>query len=209
MLVLFMVPIPNKNKVSRMKILDLGCGTGNWLKRCSGSLHGIDVSSEAIEAAKMVLPHARFVVGSAESLPYDDAVFDKIISNVAIPYMDIRRVFGEAARVLKDDGEIEFTYHPAGQVFRYLLRSARHPKAFIFNAYALLNGLLFHFTGRVVPFINGRIESFQTVRGLRIALASSGFEVVSRKSGRGGKPGTAPKITARKVRASSERMVLA
>jgi hypothetical protein len=39
----------------------------------------------------------------------------------------------------------------------------------------MLNGLWFHSTGKIVPFVNKRTESFQTERGMRIALRSAGF----------------------------------
>jgi hypothetical protein len=39
----------------------------------------------------------------------------------------------------------------------------------------LANGALFHFTGSTVRFVNRRTESFQTERGMRIALQHAGF----------------------------------
>lgn len=66
------------------KILDVGCGKGFQLyeltQLCPGvEVHGIDVSSYAIEKSKdEVKDHLK--VGSAAALPYDDDEFDFVFS---------------------------------------------------------------------------------------------------------------------------------
>lgn len=66
------------------KILDVGCGKGFQLyeltQLCPGvEVHGIDVSSYAIENSKEeVKDHLK--VGSAAALPYDDGEFDFVFS---------------------------------------------------------------------------------------------------------------------------------
>jgi hypothetical protein len=61
------------------------------------------------------------------------------------------------------------------------------PKAMptMFRLYVIANGLVFHFTGRVVGFLRGRTESFQTQRGMRIALTRAQFIDFSFRSGTG------------------------
>jgi hypothetical protein len=39
----------------------------------------------------------------------------------------------------------------------------------------MANGLWFHSTGRTIRFLHGRTESFQTERGMKIALLRAGF----------------------------------
>jgi hypothetical protein len=39
----------------------------------------------------------------------------------------------------------------------------------------IANGVLFHCTGRTLRFITGKTESFQTERGMRVALLRAGF----------------------------------
>jgi hypothetical protein len=39
----------------------------------------------------------------------------------------------------------------------------------------MANGVFFHYTGRTLKLHNGRTESFQTERGMRLALTRSGF----------------------------------
>lgn len=66
------------------KILDVGCGKGFQLyeltQLCPGvEVHGIDVSSYAIENSKEEVKD-RLKVGSAAALPYDDGEFDFVFS---------------------------------------------------------------------------------------------------------------------------------
>lgn len=66
------------------KILDVGCGKGFQLyeltQLCPGvEVHGIDVSSYAIENSKEEVKN-RLKVGSAAALPYDDGEFDFVFS---------------------------------------------------------------------------------------------------------------------------------
>jgi SAM-dependent methyltransferase len=66
------------------KILDVGCGKGFQLyeltQLCPGvEVHGIDISSYAIENAKEEIKD-RLQVGSATSLPYKDSEFDFVFS---------------------------------------------------------------------------------------------------------------------------------
>lgn len=66
------------------KILDVGCGKGFQLyeltQLCPGvEVHGIDVSSYAIENSKEEVKD-RLKVGSATSLPYQDGEFDFVFS---------------------------------------------------------------------------------------------------------------------------------
>jgi SAM-dependent methyltransferase len=174
-----------------MKVLDLGCGNAATLKKRSAEfagydLYGVDIDAVALNAAAQAMPEAHFERAPAENLPFPDGMFDSVISGVAIPYMDIPRAFLEVARVSTDSARFEFTYHPLQLVWRYFVASVIRgtPKAAIFYAYALLNGVLFFATGRVFPFFYyGRFESFQTVRGLRIALKRAGFVIVRTRGG--------------------------
>ena len=66
------------------KILDVGCGKGfllfDFTKVVSGlDIHGIDVSSYAIENAKDEVKE-RLQVGNANSLPFPDNHFDLVFS---------------------------------------------------------------------------------------------------------------------------------
>ena len=63
------------------KILDVACGSGEWLKICelSGlSVSGVDLSEKAIDICKENMPLGFFYSQSAEHLPFEDNSFDVI-----------------------------------------------------------------------------------------------------------------------------------
>jgi hypothetical protein len=93
--------------------------------------------------------------------------------------MEIPLVLGEIARVLTPGGSLWLSLHSFRMVRRHLVRSLLHldVRDTIYRVYVVLNGLLFHFSGRVFrfPLKRERCESFQTRRGMRIALRRAGF----------------------------------
>jgi tRNA (uracil-5-)-methyltransferase TRM9 len=100
----------------REKVLDLGCGNGRWykiFKEKKVDYFGIDNSEKLIEIAKENFPEAKFFVGDALNLPFQDDFFDKVYSIALlhhIPSEDFRiRVLKEAKRVLKPGGILILT----------------------------------------------------------------------------------------------------
>lgn len=93
-------------------VLELGCGTGNdaaRLAREGYALTAIDLSTEAIEQARAKFHSGiDFLVADiSQPLPFPDASFDAVMSNVALhmfPDDVTRSVFGEIARVVRPDG---------------------------------------------------------------------------------------------------------
>lgn len=98
------------------KILDVGCGNGRLL----GSLKdknvqyvGIDSSDKLIYHAKKTFPKypsATFLTADALELPFEDSVFDFVVSVAVlhhIPSVELRRkAISEIHRVLKNGGEV-------------------------------------------------------------------------------------------------------
>lgn len=63
------------------RVLDIACGLGEWLKVCNESgaqVHGIDLSSKAIEFCQKTIPDGEFYAQAAESLPFADKHFDYV-----------------------------------------------------------------------------------------------------------------------------------
>ena len=96
-------------------MLDIGCGGGATLKRLlkhsdGATAHGIDISAEAVAKAKKVnartLDKQVFVIqGSAEKLPYPDAMFDLITAVETVYFWpDLPSCLQEVYRVLKPGG---------------------------------------------------------------------------------------------------------
>lgn len=97
-----------------LRVLDLACGTGNWLDvqmRSHGvggaEWHGLDASKEMLGIARAKVPGAQLVEGRAERLPYHSGHFDFIAVNFAFHHFaDKEAALDEMVRVLVAGGSI-------------------------------------------------------------------------------------------------------
>ena len=95
-------------------ILDVGCGTGDMLRRFSGEraarLVGLDQSEGMLAKARELSAEEdkiAYLAGSAESLPFDDAEFDIVTSCIAFHHFpDPDTAVSEMYRVLKPGGRL-------------------------------------------------------------------------------------------------------
>jgi SAM-dependent methyltransferase len=100
------------SEIGAHRVLDIGCGHGGLarnLVQAGYDLTGIDPASEAVDAARLAVPEARFEVGGAEQLPYaagsfDACIFLNALHHVPLPLM--RGALLEALRVLRPAGEV-------------------------------------------------------------------------------------------------------
>lgn len=92
------------------RYLDVGCGTGNSyageLVRAGGSYAGVDVSGQAVEAARTAGLDAR-VIDDAAELPFEDASFDvvlciEVLEHLFAPQQTVREIH----RVLRPGGRL-------------------------------------------------------------------------------------------------------
>ncbi|MCL4330508.1 MAG: class I SAM-dependent methyltransferase [Candidatus Thermoplasmatota archaeon] len=104
-------------------ILDCGSGTGKLAiqlrKRCEGcTLTCLDITERMFRKEKV--PGARFVVASAEKLPFEDASMDFVTSAFLTRNLaSVRNYFSEVSRVLKRGGRFINLdiYEPKGGFF--------------------------------------------------------------------------------------------
>jgi ubiquinone/menaquinone biosynthesis C-methylase UbiE len=93
-----------------VRMLEVGCGTGHWLSLLSArgvSVAGIDASAEMLARAKDKLPGVELVVGRAETLPWQDATFDRVMAvNALHHFVDGQGFVREARRVLRTGGRV-------------------------------------------------------------------------------------------------------
>ena len=163
-----------------MRVLDLGCGPGEdltpWGITPADEVTGLDIDEGSLAVARMRFPNRIYLNGSGEQLPFQNHSFDRVISAVALPYMNIQRALAEIRRILVPGGSLSLSLHLPSFTLGELRRHALpRPIPTIFRLYVMTNGLWFHLTGRTVGFLNRRTESFQTERGMRIALNRAGF----------------------------------
>jgi len=109
----FLVPL---REAGVRTVLELGCGTGNDAARLAEegySVTAIDLSGEAIGQARARFGAvARFMVADmTRPLPFPDAGFDAVMSNVAMhmfPDGVTRAVFAEVGRLVRPRGMFAF-----------------------------------------------------------------------------------------------------
>lgn len=97
------------------KVLDLGCGAGRhtyFMSKENLDVYGIDISSDGVEYTKRILEqdnlNGNIKVGSVDNIPFDDELFDGIISYGVLYYCttdEIKKSIKEIHRVLKNGGK--------------------------------------------------------------------------------------------------------
>ncbi|MCB0700711.1 MAG: methyltransferase domain-containing protein [Chitinophagales bacterium] len=107
------------------KYLDIGCGTGNYLKALSDKgldIIGVDPSDTMLKEAKEKNPNTTLIQGKAENLPFDDANFDGGMGIFTLHHWnDIQQGINEIYRVLKPGGQFVFFSFTAKQMYGYWL----------------------------------------------------------------------------------------
>lgn len=143
------------------RVLDVSCRTGclareAWRKVTPGGhVVGVDANAAMITVASKITPEIEWKVAAPESLPFDDASFDAVVSQFGLAYFK-DRVEGlrEMQRVLKPGG------HMAIAAWEELDNVP---------AYVILIALLQHLVGRRaadvlrIPFSLGNVEDLRRV----------------------------------------------
>lgn len=106
------------------RILDVACGTGEWLAAASersAKVSGVDIASRAVSLARRRLPQGIFAEAVAEALPYADDCFDLVSCLGALEHFpDKPGALREMCRVLDKDGRALILVPNAGFLTRRL-----------------------------------------------------------------------------------------
>lgn len=101
---------------SRVTVLDVGCGTGNYLTRQIAAFPGknvrwlgLDPSPGMLSYAREKAPSAELAEGRAESLPFEDGSVDYVVSTFAFHHFEDKpKALDELCRVLAPGGMLRF-----------------------------------------------------------------------------------------------------
>ena len=89
-------------------VLDVACGTGILSREArklvggSGTVVGVDINEGMLAVARSKSPDIEWRQGQAESLPFEDAVFDHVVSQFGLMFFQDRsKAISEMLRVLR------------------------------------------------------------------------------------------------------------
>jgi SAM-dependent methyltransferase len=99
------------NVGAETRVLDVGCGTGNYAKALTAitgcRISGVEPSAEMRSRAADATTWEELVAGRAEQLPFADGQFDLVLTTDVIHHVGDRDAyFCEAARVLVPSGKM-------------------------------------------------------------------------------------------------------
>jgi malonyl-CoA O-methyltransferase len=101
--------------VAGMRVLDLACGSGRYSRLlCEANAAQVVALDFCLPMLEQVAPIGR-VCASMMQLPFPSAVFDAVVSGLAVGHAtDIRQWMAEVARVLRPSGELIYSdFHSA------------------------------------------------------------------------------------------------
>ena len=114
------------------RTLEVGCGEGRVcrdLRERGHAVTGLDAAPTLVAAAAAADPSSAYVVGVAESLPFEDGSFDLVVAyNSLMDVDDMPAAVGEAARVLEPGGRFcVCVTHPFRDAGRFASREDGAP----------------------------------------------------------------------------------
>ncbi len=155
-------------------VLDLGCGSGLYVKKLielGAAVKGSDISEELIKIARSENPVIDFEVASAESLPYENNSFDVVVASLSLHYLqNLSKSFSEISRILRPNGIFVFSInHPLNDSSETIKVSDNDVR--IFKPY-------FHNNPYTLTMKDGNMEFtlyHHTFENISQSLISSGF----------------------------------
>ena len=174
------------------RILDLGCGSGKhivMLAKEGFATAGIDVSSKAVDFAKMWVRHkglsADLRVGTAQNLPWEDSSFDTVVSLGVLDHMkrsDAIEAINDVHRVLCHRG-LFFLSLASTEDFGYGRGQEIEPQTYIINE-GVETGLIqrFYFLDEIFELMEEKFNILDIVHDCWQPCHGEGFSLVDVES---------------------------
>lgn len=89
------------------KVLDLGCGEGDFIKKDPQNIYGVDINEVAIQRCRTKGLNVK--LGKVTEIPYEEATFDVVLVRNVIEHLtpvDARLMLIEMKRVLRSGGSV-------------------------------------------------------------------------------------------------------
>jgi len=144
-------------RFSGEKVLDAGCGVGNWsvaLACLFEKVYAVENDEERLRVLEGMISHfeGRIIplLASVEQLPFRDLCFDAVFCNGVIFVCNYRKALAEFARVLKPNAPLYVSYDGKAW-WRHLIheRAKADPVCVIYGANGLIS-LLFRLLDEIV-----------------------------------------------------------
>ena len=130
-----------KEEVVGKKVLDLGCGSGVFVKKIyslgAKKVIGSDLSSGLIKIAREQNPDIDFYVEDARKTHFKNNEFNVVNSSLVPHYFkNLSPLFNEVNRILKKNGAYVFSmHHPIMEVTHRLEANNKKSKKLVFEPY--------------------------------------------------------------------------
>ncbi|MBN1797190.1 MAG: class I SAM-dependent methyltransferase [Spirochaetales bacterium] len=169
------------------KVLDAGCGYGQWsfaLSKLNKKVYAIDIDTERINIAKKIceyesIKNITFDKGNLEKLQYENNYFDCIFSYSVIYQTNYIKSIKEFGRVLKKNGLLYFSTNGIGWYIYNLIKKPNSSDDFNTRKYALkvfLNSFFNRF--RSIKKVN---DVYMTKMNTIYILKKYGFKILKIK----------------------------
>jgi len=168
----------DKNKRKKIKILELGCGSGAnlWMiAKENFDAYGIDNSKTSLKLCSKMLNkwecNAKIKLADMLELPYPDRFFDAVfdvLSIIHIPFSKHRILYSEVKRVLKPKG-VFFSYQFGEKSFSFKHGWGKKVEKFTIDRINNPNA----------PYAGNRYLCFPSEKAVHSLLNKAGFQSVS------------------------------
>ena len=126
----FLKKYSNKDQL----IAEIGCGPGRgtlYMTKNDLNVTAVDLSAVSLKLAKRRAPNANFVKADNMDLPFEDKIFDLVISDGVIHHTKYPiKSLKENIRILKTGGKMYLTFYRKNSLYYYIYKFSKIVRIF-------------------------------------------------------------------------------